>query len=244
MRFLLTVFLFLLLGCAKDILNEKNIRNCFFSEGEKLVIPKRTTINIFWEWGEVLITYDDLFLKKGINPKIVEEAVVKGGSWRDRRPGFCKNEGNLPQRVFLSEKGSLKAECIWKLDKTNHYGNSIVEDYFRIAFLRKMIVDVADDKYYVYYAGDSLRAEPNPSFTHRKLNSVERSRVFSLTKDDAFLKGERYMYAFIFPLNTPVYTVSVWTNENSFYEYEPLRLTDSVLPLESLDYKELREKDF
>ena len=45
MRFLLTVFLFLLLGCAKDILNEKNIRNCFFSEGEKLVIPKRTTIN-------------------------------------------------------------------------------------------------------------------------------------------------------------------------------------------------------
>ena len=169
---------------------------------------------------------------------------MKGGSWRDRRPGFCKNEGNLPQRVFLSEKGSLKAECIWKLDKTNHYGNSIVEDYFRIAFLRKMIVDVVDDKYYVYYAGDSLRAEPNPSFTHRKLNSVERSRVFSLTKDDAFLKGERYMYAFIFPLNTPVYTVSVWTNENSFYEYEPLRLTDSVLPLESLDYKELREKDF
>lgn len=244
MRIFIIVALLLLQGCTKNILNEKNVLNCFYSNGEKLVVPKKTSFQIFWEWGEVLLSFEDLYLKNGIDPRVVEDAIIKGGSVKDRRPGFCTNNGNMPQRVFLSENEKLNAECIWYMIQMNHYDKySLIGAYFKDAFLRKAFVDVVDDKYYIFYKGDSLRAEANSSFVHRKLNEDERTRALSLIKADPLEKeeGGEYMYAFIFPLNLSVYSISVWTDSNEFRGYEPLRLDSSVLPLESPDYKELRD---
>lgn len=210
-----------------------------------MVVPQKTSFQIFWEWGEVLLSFEDLYLKNGIDPGVVEDAIIKGGSVKDRRPGFCTNNGNMPQRIFLSENGALNAECIWKLKNTHHYDNLLIEGYFKDVFLRNAVIDVVDDKYYIFYKGDSLHAETNPSFVHRKLNEDERARALTLINTEPLEKeeGGEYMYAFIFPLNLSVYSISIWTDSNEFHGYEPLRLDSLILPLESPGYKELREQE-
>ena len=80
---------------------------------------------------------------------------------------------------------------------------------------------------------------------HRKLNEDERERALSLIKAAPLEKedGGKYMYAFIFPLNLSVYSISIWTDTNDLRGYNSLRLDPSILPIESPEYKKLREQE-
>lgn len=229
---------------------------CIFNgSGENLIDPEKTTLNIYWELGEVQLLGDRLQIYKSNE---FSESVVK--AINNEVPDslalsrFCPKYGVhgalIGERIFNSngDKSSLSAECLYEMRSLRQDDFESMEAFFRHAFRRTFLMNVVDAQFHAYYIGERISVVQDSNFVHRKLNDEEKGSVCaeyirrSINPDYERGKGcPEYAYELVFPLDAPVYSITVQNNPG--WGYKPLKLDPAILPLESPGYKKLREQE-
>lgn len=219
---------------------------------ENLIDPEKTTLNIYWELGEVQLLGDGLQIYK---PEEYSESVVKAinneVSDSLALSRFCPKYGVhgalIGERIYSNGGiSSLSAECLYEERSLRQDDFESVESFFRHAFRRTFLMNIVEGQFHAYYIGDRIRTMQDSNFVHRKLNDKEKSPICaeyirrSINPDHDRKKGcPEYAYEFVFPLDVPIYSITVQNNPG--WGYKPLKVDPSILPLESPGYKKLRE---
>ena len=94
------------------------------------------------------------------------------------------------------------------------------------------------------YYGDSLLVTGN-GIRHSKLDSHDKNALEKKVKKKMGCRDtcDGSVYEIAFPLNEPIFSLTVRTDPKDFKGYKPLKLDPSILPLESPGYKKRREQD-
>ena len=222
---------------------------CIFDGSKQdLVVPEKTTLNIYWEIGEVqLLGYGLQIRNPEENANIVVDAIMRTSADSLPFSDFCPNGKHqiiLGERIFNSiEGGQLDAECLYEMSSRSKNVSKMVVDFFSQAIHRsRVLTSIINDKLHVYYIGDKVQIVQDSNFVHRKLDDAEKdficaeyARIYSYPN----LHCSEYAYELVFPLDAPVYSITVQNNPG--WGYKPLKLDPSILPLESSGYKRLRE---
>ena len=249
MKRLFFVLFFLFVGCFHEphILynNESYLngrRNVFVSE--------MTTLNVYWEWGEVQTKMNALHVRKDWNVSVADVRLGVEGlpDGNIKNPLCIGSDGKVGEIVYLgSLNQSVDAECLYSLESRSHYlfdGLNELEFLFDDFFKRPNAFVVKDGLLKLFYYGDSLLVTGN-GIKHLKLDSDSKNILEKKIKrkmgcDDSC---DESVYEMVFPLNEPVFSLTVRTNPKDLKGYKALKLDPSILPLESPGYKKLREQE-
>lgn len=227
---------------------------CIFNGSrENLIDPERTTLNVYWELGEVQLLGDGLQIYKpnkfsesvvnAINNEVPESLALSRFCPKYRAYGAL-----IGERIFNpnGDESSLNAECLYEMRSLRQDDFESMEAFFWYAFRRTFMTNIVDGQFHAYYIGDRISTVQDSNFVHRKLNDEEKSSICaeyirrSINPDYAKKEGcPEYAYELVFPLDVPVYSITVQNNPG--WGYKPLKLDPSILPLESPGYKKLRE---
>ncbi|MBO7105075.1 MAG: hypothetical protein J6W22_06305 [Fibrobacter sp.] len=241
------VMLFLLVGCYHEphILynNEPYLngrRNVFVSE--------ETTLNIYWEWGEVQTKMRSLHFRKdwNINAEDLKLNVEGLPDGNVKNPVCIGSDGKAGERIYLdSINQTFNAECLYFLESRTHYLHDGLNDFeflFGDFLKRPNTFAVKRDSLKLLYYGDSLLVTGN-GIRHSKLDPHDKSALEKKVKKKMGCTDtcDGSVYEISFPLNEPVFSLTVRTDPKDLKGYKPLKLDPSILPLESPGYKKLRE---
>ena len=254
MRKFFLIVVFLLQGCFWGTSFFAPVDVCIFNGSrENLIDPEKTTLNIYWELGEVQLLGRGLQIyKPNVYSESVEKAVNNEVPDSLALSRFCPKYGVhgalIGERIFNSsgEKSFLNAECLYEMRSLRQDDFGSLEAFFRFAFRRAFLIDVFDGTFHAYYIGDKIHAVPDTNVIHRKLDNEGLAKACSayiqrsVNPDYDRKKGcPEFAYEFAFPLDSPVYSITVQNNPG--WGYKPLKLDPAILPLESPGYKRLRE---
>jgi len=254
MKKFIVVIVTLLQGCFWGTVFFAPADVCIFNGSrENLVIPEKTTLTIYWGVGEVRLLGEGLqiyksneyseSIVKAINNEIPDSLVLSRFC-----PKYYMRGALIGERIFNSnrDKSSLDAECLYEQKPLRQDDFESVETFFRFAFRRTFMINVVDGQFHAYYIGEKIQTEPDTNIVHRKLDKEGAKEACSayiqrsVNPDYEREKGcPEYAYELVFPLGVSVYSITVQNNPG--WDYKPLQLDSSILPLESPGYKKLRE---
>ena len=247
------MFVILLQSCVGGSRYFAPVDSCIFNGSrENLIVPEITTLNIYWELGVVQLLGHGLHIYSSDEySKNIVSALKNTSSDSLPLNSFCSKRMDgalIGERIFNTTKNKnlLNAECLYEMRYRSQDDFNAIESFFYSAFGRKFLIDVVKGFFYVYYVGDEIRVVPDSSYVHKKIGAEERKnacskyrqrRVSPVIENDC----PKYEYEFIFPIELPIYSITVLNN--SGWGYVPLKLDPSLLPLESPGYKKLREQE-
>ena len=165
-----------------------------------------------------------------------------------KNPVCIGSDGKVGERIYLdSINQTFNAECLYSLESRSHYLHDGLNDFeflFGDFFKRPNAFVVKDGLLKLFYYGDSLLVT-GTGIKHLKLDSDSKNILEKKIKrkmgcDDSC---DESVYEMVFPLNEPVFSLTVRTNPKDLKGYKPLKLDPSILPLESPGYKKLREQE-
>ncbi len=243
------VLLLLFIGCFHEphiLYNNES----YLNGRRNVLVSEMTTLNVYWEWGEVQTKMNSLHVRKDWNIGVEDLKLdVEGLSDGNVKNPLCiGSDGKVGEMVYLdSLNQTVNAECLYSLESRSHYlydGLNELEFLFDDFFKRPNAFVVKEGLLKLFYYGDSLLVAGN-GIKHSKLDSYSKKKIEKKIKrkmgcDDAC--GES-VYEMVFPLNEPVFSLTVRTNPKDLEGYKPLKLNPSILPLESPGYKRLREQE-
>jgi len=230
-KFFLFLCVWLLSSCftVNDVLDQiKRSRTAFK--------PVKTEVNIYWEWGLIVVKSIDLQTDESLN--LVEFFNTYQDNSGDALFG-CVNQ--LGKRVYLDKETNWNGECLYDFIPNKYHFQSRYGRFFLPFFNRQFVFDVGEDTFRVFYAGDSLFVEPGQVRNHKKLKQNYLAVKDEQGRVRETLQGS--IYEFDVPLNEPVFSLTVRTNPKDLKGYKPLKLDPAILPLESPGYKKLREQE-
>lgn len=219
---------------------------CIFDGSkQELVVPEKTTLNIYWDIGEAqLLGYGLQVREPDENTNVVVDAIMRTSADSLPFSDFCPNDKHqiiLGERIFNSiEGGLLNAECLYEMSSRSKNNSKMIAAFFSQAIHRRWVLtSVVNNKFHVYYIGDKVQIVQDSNFVHRKLNDEEKDFVCAELFSYPNSLCSENAYEFVFPLDASVYSITVQNNLG--WGYKPLKLDPSILPLESPGYKKLRE---
>ena len=239
MKLMLAILLLLIMlsGCNTIPFHNSYIFDNF-SLKQKIVLAKKVDVDIFWEWGLVRVTGEDLYIINGFNTDSVKNAVVE--------ERFCgKSDGNasLGTKIYgLENKPKmLKVECLYEIlntDKLSYRGLA----YLLSDVLGELIsTGIYENTYKIVYFEDSLNIIKGEKYNHHR--AKQKTYLYENNANDSPLIWDRTIYEFSFDYNDPVYSISFKTNPEKLNGYKPLKIDPSLLPLESPKYKALKASE-
>lgn len=241
------VMFFLLVGCY----HEPHIlyNNEPYLNGRRSVfVSEETTLNIYWEWGEAQTKMKSLNVRKDWNVRAEDMKLnVEGLPDGNVKNPLCRgSDEKVGERIYLdSVNQTFNAECLYSLKSRSHYLHDGLNDFeflFGNFFLRPSAFAVKRDSLKLLYYGDSLLVTGN-GIKHSKLDSHDKKALEKKVKKKMGCTDtcDGSVYEISFPLNEPVFSLTVRTDPKDLKGYKPLQLDSSILPLESPGYKKLRE---
>ena len=245
-RLSIAVIFLLVMGCYHElrVLNDDEI---IFYGRRHIVVPETVTLNIYWEWAEVQAKMQSLYVLKDweMTAEILKSRMEgKFGDGVARNP-FCNNgfrkEG---ERIYLdSTNATVNAECLYPMESRNHYQNTKLEFLIRYFFQRQSCAFIRDGEYKLFYYGDILLVTEGNFIRHEKVDPVSYENLRSEFGDEwpCSRVCDGIPYEIVFPLDAPVYSLTVLTHPKDLAGYKPLELDTAMLPIESPGYKKLRE---
>ena len=219
-RLSIAVIFLLVMGCYHElrVLNDDEI---IFYGRRHIVVPETVTLNIYWEWAEMQAKMQSLYVLKDweMTAEILKSRMEgKFGDGVARNP-FCNNgfrkEG---ERIYLdSTNATVNAECLYPI--------------------------IRDGEYKLFYYGDILLVTEGNFIRHEKVDPVSYENLRSEFGDEwpCSRVCDGIPYEIVFPLDAPVYSLTVLTHPKDLAGYKPLELDTAMLPIESPGYKKLRE---
>ena len=196
----------------------------------------------FEEWGLIRSTGYDISKKWNKSVELNDTTVVKAcrgifGAYMDFVAG----------RVFKDDSsGKLTIECF---EQPNAPVNST--DFVNVLMSRFLKYSnkwvLKDSVFHVLYGGDSIQIASGEYSNHRMIcaeKDVEECTFegdFENWQNDIFFKGPFYEITLPATGRIRSYTVLNYLKNSS--AYDPLKIDESLLPLESPGYKKLREQD-
>ena len=249
MKRLFFVLFFLFVGCFHEphILynNESYLngrRNVFVSE--------MTTLNIYWEWGEIQTKMRSLHVRKdwNINAEDLKLNVEGLPDGNVKNPVCIGSDRKVGERIYLdSINQTFNAECLYSLESRSHYLHDGLNDFeflFGDFFKRPNSFAVKGDSLKLLYYGDSLLVTGN-GIRHSRLDSHDKKALEKKVKRKMGCSDtcEASVYEIAISLEEPVLSLTIRTNPKDLKGYKPLKLEPSILPLESPGYKKLREQE-
>ena len=249
MKKIYMMFVFLLQSCNGGFQYFAPVDSCIFNGfRENLIISETTTLNIYWELGVVQLLGHGLHVySSGEYSKNIVSALKNVTSDSLPLNSFCSKQMDgalIGERIFNSQKNEnlLNAECLYEMRYRSQDDFNAFESFFYSAFGRDFLIDVVKGFFYVYYVGNEIRVVFDSSYVHKKMGEEERKyacskymqrRVNSILENDC----PKYEYEFIFPIKSPIYSITVLNNPG--WGYKPLKPDPSILPIESPGYKKL-----
>ena len=196
----------------------------------------------FEEWGMIRSTGYGVSRKWDKSVELNDTTVVKACR------GIFGSDGNFyAARVFREDSsGKLTIECF---EQPNAPVNSTdFVDVLISRFLRpsnKWILE--DSVFHVLYGGDSIQIASGVYSNHRMIcaeKDVEKCTFegdFENWQNDIFFKGP--FYEITLPATGRIRSYTVLNYPKNSSAYDPLKIDESLLPLESPGYKKLREQE-
>lgn len=247
MKRLNSVMLFLLVGCYHEphiLYNNEP----YLNGRRSVLVSEETTLNIYWEWGEVQAKMRSLRVRKDWNINVEDLKLNVEGlpDGNVKNPVCIGFDGKVGERIYLdSINQTFNAECLYSLESRSHYLHDGLNDFeflFGDFFKRPNAFAVKGDSLKLLYYGDSLLVIGN-GIRHSKLDSHDKKALERKVKRKMGCSDtcEASVYEIAIPLEEPILSLTVRTNPNDLEGYKPLQLDSSILPLENPGYKKLRE---
>ena len=245
-RLSIGMFFLLVMGCYHEphVLYDKEV---LFNSRRHIIVPETVTLNIYWEWAEMQVNMQSLYFLKDwtITAEMLKSGMEEGTDEKMVRNSFCNNslrkEG---ERIYLdSTNATVNAECLYPMESRNHYQNTKLEFLIRYFFQRQSCAFIRDGEYKLFYYGDILLVTEGNFIRHEKVDPVSYENLRSEFGDEwpCSRVCDGIPYEIVFPLDAPVYSLTVLTHPKDLAGYKPLELDTAMLPIESPGYKKLRE---
>jgi hypothetical protein len=196
----------------------------------------------FEEWGLIRSTGYGISKKWNKSVELNDTTIVKAcrgifGAYMDFVVG----------RVFKDDSsGKLTIECF---EQPKAPVNSI--DFTDVLMSRFLMYSnkwiLKDSVFHVLYGGDSIQIVSGEYSNHRMIcaeTDVKKCMFegdFEKWENDIFFKGP--FYEITLPATGRVRSFTVLNYPKNTSAYDPLNVDESLLPLESPEYKKLREQD-
>lgn len=243
-RWIVAILFLLVMGCYHNphVLNYEDV---FLNGREKVVVPEIVNLNVYWEWTEIQVKMESLHVHKDweVTAKILKSGMGDGPDEMSVRNPFCAGDFlKEGERIYLKDS-SVAAECLYSLQSRNHYQNKRFEFILGYFFKRKGCLVIRDREFQLLYYGDPLLVTEGNFIRHEKLDSLE---YIQYKKDMSCGMSHSSTslgipLEIVFPLDAPVYSLTVITHPQDLVDYKPLNIDTSLLPIESPGYRKLRE---
>ena len=196
----------------------------------------------FEEWGLIRSTGYDISKKWNKSVELNDTTVVKAcrgifGAYMDFVAG----------RVFKDDSsGKLTIECFEQPNapvNSTDFVNVLMSHFLK--YSNKWVLK--DSVFHVLYGGDSIQIVSGGYSNHRMIcaeKDVEECTFegdFENWQNDIFFEGP--FYEITLPATGRVRSFTVLNYPKNTSAYDPLKIDESLLPLESPGYKKLREQE-
>lgn len=211
-----------------------------------VVMPKVISLNVYWEWNEVVVSGLDLWTNGSLTQDEIVKAIDQDNFcslifYHQYSHGFSSYLGGP---IFIGEdirKDSVVSyECLYSFHNLlrNEYKVSHHLELYLFHILRQRIhVFDLDSSYRVLYFGDSLDVESDQILNHR---AVETTLKFTEAGRGDTIVEQRPAHEFYLSKSVPVYTISFKTKPEKLKGYKPLKIDSNLFPLESPKYRALK----
>jgi len=230
----------ILLFCAANFMccHQLIYQDGFYDRQEIDLVSEETTVDLFWEWGELKISGTALHVKKALSLDSLNFLMSE-----DR---FCSSfydiKGKyLGSRFFLSDDSLLSYECLYAfayVSKTGFVTKDFLENTFNYTFMRRTEIFDQDSVYRVVYWGDSLKLKSKELYGHRLTSQTLKFYPSYVVTDTMY--GTKKVHEFYLIKAGSTHSVVVETDSSLFRGKKLLNVDSSVLLLESPKYKALR----
>lgn len=235
--FAILLFLTMLSGCNTIPFHNSYIFDNF-SLNRKIVFAKKVYIDVFWEWGLLRVSGEDLYIINGFNADSVRNAVTE-----DRFCGEFENNAYMGTVIYSLENQSeiMRVECLYQIIDTDKLGDNGFDFSLSNTLDVLTYTGIYENTYKVFYFGDSLNIINGVVHNHHRVK--QKIGVYVKDANDSPLIWDTTRYEFSFDYNDPVYSISFKTNPEKLKGYKPLKIDPTKLPLESLKYKALKASE-
>lgn len=245
-RLSIGMFFLLVMGCYHEphVLYDKEV---LFNSRRHIIVPETVTLNIYWEWAEMQVNMQSLYFLKDwtITAEMLKSGMEEGTDEKMVRNSFCNNslrkEG---ERIYLdSTNATVNAECLYPMETRSHYRKDPIDFVLDYVLSRPNSIVIRDGEYKLFYYGDILLVTEGNFIRHEKVDPVSYENLRSEFGDEwpCSRVCDGIPYEIVFPLDAPVYSLTVLTHPKDLAGYKPLELDTAMLPIESPGYKKLRE---
>lgn len=235
MKKILTAYLLLLVSCAQQ--GPVRLFPIPMTHGEKvesLYWPERFEFNIYREWN--------LFQVIGYGLKTSKQSSVEGLLQSVENDNFTDCDG---ERLFMDDSHGVSFECLEILRNDLEYSpeNAFSANLFRRYTKRNFVVRIEESAAHYFYSGDSLFIENGDVLGHRRVENISVGGFNPAGGyEEKFNTEKETVFEFYLPLNKPVVTLVIKSDEKKLKNKKSIEMDLKKLPVESEKFKNLGRK--